>query len=250
MAPFIPALGRLVRLAAASLPALLLPPYFPRQIVLAIRAVAGPQSVGPVVVMMAAIGSIAALQGVGVLRLFGAEDLLAGMIAQSTIRDLAPTMTALMIAGQVGTAIAGEIGAMKVGEEIDALRVIAVDPVRYLVAPRLIAMALVTPLLTGIGAASALAAAYVTAVVLHGAGGGAFLASLATQISPGPILEACAKGAVFGLIIALLACFHGLEAQGGAEGVGKAANNAIVQSILLVAAAETVLTSLLLRAGL
>ncbi len=213
----------------------------------ALRLAGSPQALLPVVVMMATIGGIAALQGVTILRLFGADRLLSGMIAQVTIRDLAPTMSALMLAAQVGTAFAGEIGAMQVTEESDALRAIGVDPVRFLVIPRVVALTLVAPVAAGLGAVAALSAGYVRAVMVHGASGGPFVAGLAAQISLDAVGEALWKSAVFGFLCASLACFHGLRARGGAEGVGRAVNAAIVQSILVVAAAEATLTTMLLR---
>ena len=183
------------------------------------------------------------------LRMFGVERLLSSMLAQVTIRDLAPTMTALMLASQVGTAIAGEIGAMHVSDEADALRTMSVDPVRFLVVPRLVALTLVTPVFSGVGAVCALAAGYVGATQVYGASAGPFIEGLVAQISPGAVFEAICKAAVFGFLCGLLACYHGMKATGGPEGVGRAVNRSIVQCIIVVAGAEALVTAALLRAA-
>ncbi|MBM3266639.1 MAG: ABC transporter permease [Candidatus Sericytochromatia bacterium] len=218
-----------------------------RETLRALRLAGSPQALLPVVVMMATIGGIAALQGVWVLQMFGADRLLSGMLAQVTVRDMAPTMSALMLAAQIGTAFAGELGAMQVTEEEAALRAMGVDPVRFLVVPRVVALTVVAPIAAGLGAVAALGSGYLGAVFVHGASAGPFLAGLAAQISPAAVAEAIWKAGIFGFLCGLLSCFHGMRARGGAEGVGRAVNAAIVQSIVVVAAAEAALTTVLLR---
>jgi phospholipid/cholesterol/gamma-HCH transport system permease protein len=218
-----------------------------REFIRALRSAGGPQAVFPVVVMMGAIGGIAALQGVTIMRMFGVERLLAGMLTEVTLRDLAPTMTALMLAAQVGTAMAGEIGAMRVTDESDALRVMGVDPWNFLAVPRIAALTLMTPIVAGLGGVAALAAGYAGAVYAHGASAGPFIASLADQVSAEGVLEGAWKATVFGFLCAFVACKHGMAARGGSEGVGRAVNAAIVQSIILIGCAEAILTALLMR---
>ncbi|MBI6545403.1 MAG: ABC transporter permease [Cyanobacteria bacterium NC_groundwater_1444_Ag_S-0.65um_54_12] len=242
------ALGRWCLLLLQTLIAVVSPPYFPRQIWRSMRIV-GIETVAPVVTVMAFMGMIAALQGLVVLRLFGAERLLAGMITQAIIRDLAPAMTALMLAAQVGTAIAGEIGAMRTSEELAALRVLATNPVRYLVVPWFLALALLAPLLTGMGATAALGGSFVVAVSLHGAAMGPFVAELVAQITGATLWEASSKALVFGAVISLIACHHGLEARTDAQGVGRAANATIVQGVIVIAAVNAMMAVVLLKAG-
>lgn len=248
-APFLKSLaslGRLGRLMAVATAGALTRPYFPGEIARAIREIGAPSAMLPVVLMLATMGAVAALQGVDVLRMFGADRLLSSMLVQVTIRDLAPTMTALMLAAQAGTAISGELGSMHVGDEAAALRAMSVDPVRFLVVPRLIALTVVTPIFAGVGAVSAIAAGFVAAVYFHGASAGPFIEGVVQQLSLGGILESWIKAAVFGFLVGLIACYHGMEASGGSEGVGRAVNHTVVQSIIMVAGAEALLTAMLL----
>lgn len=237
---------RLVCLAWAATAGVFRPPFFPGEIARSIRAIGGPDAMLPVVLMLATMGAVAALQGVDVLRMFGADRLLSGMLVEVTIRDLAPTMAALMLAAQAGTAISGELGAMHVGDEAAALRAMSVDPVRFLVVPRLVALTVVTPVFSGVGAIGAIASGFVAAVFFHGASAGPFIEGIVQQLSLGGILESWGKAAVFGFLVGLIACFHGMEATGGSEGVGRAVNRTVVQSIIVVAGAEALLTALIL----
>ncbi len=237
--------GRLARLAVRAAVALPTPSFSLREAARAARAV-GPEALGPIVAIMAAIGSIAAIQGIDVLKHFGAEHLLLVMLPETIVRDFAPAMTALMLAAQVGTGFAGELGAMRVGEEVDELEVLGLDPVAYLVAPRILALMVLTPLMTLIGAAAAIAGAFGFAVFAYGLAPGNIFSSLARDITPASLTEATLKAVVFGMLVGLLACQNGLAVREGAEGVGNAANRTVVQAILAIAGVNAILTALLL----
>lgn len=237
--------GRLTRLARRSVLALGEPGFSWSEAAGAARAV-GPGALGPIAILMAAVGAIAAIQGLSVLARFGAERLLPSLLAQAIVRDFSPAMTALMLASQVGTSFAGELGAMRVAEEVDGLEAIGVDPVAYLVAPRVLALVVLTPLTTALGAVAAIAGAYGVAVLGFGLAGGGFVSELLSQITSGSLLEALLKAAVFGGLVGLLACSNGLAASGGAEGVGRAANRTVVQAILAIAGLNAAITALLL----
>ncbi|MBI3998087.1 MAG: ABC transporter permease [Armatimonadetes bacterium] len=164
---------------------------------------------------------------------FGAQVFIGGLVTLSMAREAGPVFTAITVAGRVGAGMAAEIGAMAVTEQIDALRVLATDPVRYLVLPRLLAAALALPLLTmfanlvgGIGG-FAIATAY-------GVTEGTFMASVQRFLVPYDLIAGLVKAFFFGVIIAAVGCYRGLHAEGGADGVGRGATGAVVTSLVLI----------------
>ena len=155
---------------------------------------------------------------------FGAADSVGGIVAIAMARELAPILAGVVVAGRIGAAIAAEIGTMKVTEQIDALRVMATSPTQYLVAPRFLAIVLMMPIL-------------VIYANLVGDIGGGFVAMNYAGIGSHMFIESIRgfiKGSVFGAIIAVIGCHKGLNAQQGAEGVGKATTASVVLSIILI----------------
>lgn len=178
-------------------------------------------------------GMVLAFQTSRQLADFGAQGFVGGLVGLSLAREAAPVFTAITAAGRIGAGMAAEIGTMAVTEQIDALRVLATDPVRYLVVPRLIASALALPALTMFANVVGSIGGYVVAT---GAGitGGAYLASVKRFVWPYDIVAGLVKAVLFGAIIAAVGCFRGLHASGGADGVGRATTGAVVAAIVLI----------------
>jgi phospholipid/cholesterol/gamma-HCH transport system permease protein len=148
-----------------------------------------------------------------------------------------------MVAGRVAAAIAAEIGTMKVTEQIDALTTLATNPIKYLVVPRLIAAVLSLPILTAIGDSVGVFGGYLVATQNLGFTGSIYLKNTVDFATRADITSGLIKAAVFGFIIALMGCYHGFTASGGARGVGRAATNAVVSAAILIFAADYLLTT-------
>jgi phospholipid/cholesterol/gamma-HCH transport system permease protein len=188
----------------------------------------------PVVTLIAFLmGVVLAYQSAVPMRQFGAELFVANLIGLSLLRELAPLMTAIVLAGRTGAAFAAEIGTMKVNEEIDALTTMALDPVRFLVVPRLLATLFVAPLLT------------VYAGIVGLVGGGlvmltfdiplvTYFNQIISVVSIGDFIGGLFKSAVFAFLVATVGCLRGLETQGGPRAVGQAATRAVVSAIVLI----------------
>jgi len=160
-------------------------------------------------------------------------------------RELGPVIAGLMIAGRVAAAIAAEIGTMKVTEQIDALTTLATNPLKYLVAPRIVAAVISMPILTAIGDSIGVLGGYVVSVYSLDFNGSAYLKNTWDFAHSDDITSGLIKAAVFGFIVALLGCYNGFNSKGGAQGVGNATTNAVVSSSILILAADYVLTALL-----
>lgn len=239
-------IGQLGQFCGEIVDGLLRRPYYRAEVILNSRRVAF-QCIVPVAAILFPTGMITALMGLKIMALFGTERMLSSLLAQGIVKELAPALAGIMIASQAGSAIAGEIGTMRVKEEIDALGVMAINPVKYLVIPRLVALAFVCPLISVIATASGMLGGFTVAVLLKGQNYGVFLANLLAFVTLADIYAGLLKAAVFGLAVGLIACFYGYNVTGGAVGVGKAANNTVVHSIVAVAVLNYAMTTLLLR---
>lgn len=206
---------------------------------------AGNASLPLVALIAALVGMILALQSAYQLRELGAQNLVADLVAVSVTRELGPLMTAILVAGRVGSAISAELGTMKVSEEIDALTVMGIDPTSYLVVPRLIGLLVAVPCLTLFAdAVGILSGCAIGVFVLDQSPIGYLddsIAILELQDLWGGVLKALA----FGGIIGLVGCQQGLGTAGGAEGVGRSTTTAVVRSIVLIIVADLVVTTLL-----
>ncbi|MFK7930517.1 MAG: MlaE family ABC transporter permease [Myxococcota bacterium] len=173
-------------------------------------------------------GAVFTLQSYRAFALFGAEGYVGGTVGISLAKELGPTLTGLLVAGRAGSAMAAEIGAMRVSEQIDALDAMAVDPINYLVKPRLLASAIVTPLLTGVFDIVGVIGSWVVATYVLGMDWPMFSVRLKEWVDWEDIGGGLIKGFVFGIIIAIVACYKGYYTTGGAEGVGKATTTSVV----------------------
>jgi phospholipid/cholesterol/gamma-HCH transport system permease protein len=166
-------------------------------------------------------GAVLAVQGEYTLAKFGATAFTGSAVALSLIRELGPVLTALMVIGRAGSAITAEIGIMRITEQIDALRSMAVDPIRYLVAPRFVAGVIAMPLLTGICITVGIFGGYVVAVGLLGISSGTFMGEIYSAVEMIDIYSGFIKALVFGFIFGWVACYKGYTCGFGAIGVTK-----------------------------
>ncbi len=190
-------------------------------------------------------GMVLALQGYYGFRKFGGESLLGATVALSLVRELGPVLTGLMVTARAGSAIAAEIGTMRVTEQIDALTVMAVNPIHYLVVPRFWAGVIMVPLLTILADAIGIAGGYFVGVILLHIDSGIYVAKMKELVELYDIMNGLYKAFVFGGLLTLIGCYKGYHARGGAEGVGRATTEAVVISSISILAGDYILTSLL-----
>lgn len=192
-------------------------------------------------------GLVFALQSSFAFAKFNAESLVGATVVISLCRELAPVLTALMVTGRAGSAIATELGTMKVTEQIDALSTMAVSPVQYLVVPRVLAMTLTMPLLTMLFNFVGFIGAYIVSVFQTGINQGTFMGRIHQIVELSDLAGGLFKSAVFGFAIAVIACYRGIHASGGSRGVGLAATGTVVTGSVTILILDYMLTSLLLE---
>lgn len=176
---------------------------------------------------------------------FNAESLVASIVALGITRELGPVLAGLMVSGRVGASIAAELGTMRVTEQIDALTTLSTNPMKYLVAPRLIAAVVSLPILVAIGDTIGIMGGYIVGTRTLDFNTYAYLKNTSEFLEVSDVVSGLIKAAVFGFIISLMGCYHGFHSKGGAQGVGRATTNAVVASAILILAANFLLTSLL-----
>lgn len=199
----------------------------------------------PVIATVGPLGMVMALQGLRIFDLFGAQRLLSSLVSVAVFRELSPVMASALVAAQGGSAFAAELGAMRIKEELDATEVMAIDPLRVHVVPRVLAAAIATPMLELAGSLGGIAGGFLVACVLGDEPAGVYWANLWALTGPIDIAGGVLKSAVFGTLIGLVATFYGFHATGGAAGVGKAVNDTVVVAITAFIIANYFLTSAL-----
>jgi phospholipid/cholesterol/gamma-HCH transport system permease protein len=197
----------------------------------------------PVIAVTLPLGMVITLQGLEIFGLFGAERLLSSLVSVAVLRELSPVLASVMVAAQGGSSCAAELGAMRIKEELDATEVMAVDGIKYHVVPRVMALTLTCPLLNVAGSVAGLAGGWFTAVLVKGEPSGIFMEQLWKLTTPMDIWGGTLKTTIFGLVIGLVAAFHGYRASGGAAGVGLAVNDTVVHSVLIFITLNYFLTS-------
>lgn len=189
----------------------------------------------PVVIVTGAFtGAVLAAQSLFQFALFKVESLGGALVSVAMLRELGPTITGLMLAGRVGSSMAAEIGTMKVTEQVDALRSMAVHPIDFLVAPRLLAMVVSMPLLIAESAAFGILASYIVGVHTFDVPAAYWNANVLRYTDLSDIAIAMIKGTAFGILIVLISCHQGLGARNGAVGVGRGTTRAMVYSSLAI----------------
>jgi len=203
----------------------------------------GVNSVFVIILTGAFTGMVLALQSYYGFRKFGSEGLVGATVALSMTRELGPVLTSLMVTGRAGSAMAAELGTMRVTEQIDALTVMALNPIKYLVTPRIIAAFLMLPLLTVIADFVGIIGGYLVGVKLLGINEGAYIDKTIKFVELNDIYNGLVKAAVFGIILSIVSCYKGFYTKGGAEGVGKATTEAVVVSSVTILVTDYILTS-------
>lgn len=234
--------GSVARFTGHAISLAVRPPIYPGETVRLTKDLVI-QCLMPVITVMVPIGMIIALQGVSILRLFGAPGLLGGVLALSVFRELAPGLAGIMVAAQAGSSIAAELGSMRTGEEIDAIEASGVHPVQFLIVPRMVALTCTGLLIHSIACLAGIAGGYVVSVGIKGLNQGVFVANLFTHVSAFDVWSGIVKAAVFGFSIAVISCYKGFHVRGGAAEVGRAANEAVVYSIILFLGMNYLLSS-------
>jgi len=204
----------------------------------------GVESIGVVTLTALFTGMVFALQTVEQLRIFGGEAYVGGMVLILFAREMGPVLTAIMLAGRVGASMAAELGTMRVTEQIDALETLASDPYRYLVAPRLVAMAVMTPILTALAMGVAQVGSFFVCIVLADVDPGVYIAELSAFTYPWDVISGLIKAFAFGQVITVISCYYGFITFGGAEGVGRSTTNAVVVSAVNILIVDVILTTL------
>lgn len=179
-------------------------------------------------------GMVFAAQSARAFEMFDAQSLVGPTVALVLTRELAPVFSSLMVTMRAGSAMCTELGTMRVTEQVDALETMAVNPVQYLLVPRVLAGLFMVPLLTILFDTVGILGAYVVSVLGMGVSAGTFITRTQSWLDPADVLEGLIKGAVFGLSVVLICCFKGYNATGGAKGVGAATTQAMVSSALSI----------------
>ncbi len=206
----------------------------------------GVNSIPVVVLTGLAISMVFAVQLAFGFKQFQAQGLASSVEGLAVVRELAPVMTGLMMSGRIGSAMAAELGTMRVTEQIDALECLATDPIHYLFVPRLLAALVMLPLLTGIAIYVGYWGGYLILVKVEGQSAYTYAYEFYKLIGTRDLGIALIKATVFGLIIALVGCWRGYRTRGGAEGVGNAPTSSVVTSSLWILISDFFLTKLML----
>ncbi len=237
------AAGRLALFGLEGLSHLVRPPFYGRMFLRALAEI-GFFSL-PVVALTALFtGMVLALQSSTGLARFSAESAVANLVVLSVTRELGPVLAGLMVAGRVGAAMAAEIGTMRVTDQVDALSTLSTNPMKYLVAPRLLAGVVALPLLVAVADVLGVFGGFIIATVKLGFNPPTYLANTLAFVQTGDVVSGLVKAAVFGLLITLMGCYHGYNSRGGAQGVGAATTSAVVGASVLILAFDYVLTEL------
>lgn len=209
----------------------------------------GLRATGVVILVNCCIGLILALQMAPPLQDFGQVETVANIIAVAVFRELGPLISAIVLTGIGGAAIAAELGTMVVGEEIEALQVHALNPIRFLVMPRVIAAVICLIALCVIGQLVAVASGWCIGVWVLEIPSTIYIDNTIDQLKLSDFITGLTKAAIFGLLVALIACHNGLSVTGGASGVGRATTNTVVHSIVSIIFADLLFTSIFYRLG-
>jgi phospholipid/cholesterol/gamma-HCH transport system permease protein len=205
----------------------------------------GVSSLGVNAVAAVFLGGVLGYQLYVSFKLFGAEALLGGSVGVGLFRELAPVMAAIVVTGRAGAAMAAEIASMRISEQIDALEVMAIDPIEYLVAPRVVAGLLMMPLLAVFFAVIGSIASAGVACGIMGLDWTIFWNQYTRVVDSIDLVHCVTKGCTFGLILTWIGCFFGYHAYGGARAVGFATRGTVVATILAILLADYILTSFL-----
>ncbi|MGM0381397.1 MAG: MlaE family ABC transporter permease [bacterium] len=230
-------LGKIMKIAVA-------PPVKLRRIIDRIHSI-GSTSIGLIFLISSFTGAVLGLQIHYQLIQFGAAARTGTVVSLSLIRELGPVVCALMVAGRAGTAIASELGVMRISEQFDALTIMGLNPFRYFIVPIFVAMILSVFLLTGIFNLVGILGGYVVTGGLLNLSSGAYFGGIEDFVTMWDIINGLVKALVFGGIISWVSCYKGYYCKHGAEGVGQASTETMVHSSILILVADYIMTSLM-----
>lgn len=238
-------MGRMLLFLLASFGWLFRPPFRPFQILKQLHFI-GYKSTFVVLLTAAFTGMVLGLQGYYTLRKFGSEAVLGSVVALSLIRELGPVLASLMVTARAGSAMTAEIGVMRITEQIDALDTMAINPLQYLIAPKLVAGLIGVPLLVAIADTVGIYGGYLVGVELLGVNAGSYWNSIDSAVEWKDVYGGFWKSVSFGLIVSWVCCYKGYYTGMSAEGLGKATTEAVVLSSVLILIWDYFLTSVLL----
>ena len=238
-------LGGLVVFTLISFRQILNTPVYLRETVLQMHSI-GVRSMPLVCLAALSTGAVLGMQTIDILGKFGAVQYVAAVVGLSVVKELSPVITALLVAGRSGSGISAELGSMVVTRQVDALKVLAVNPVKFLASTRIAACVIVVPLLTAIADLLGIFGGLMVAVFQRGIPYRTYVHKTLEFITLSDILPGLFKGAVFGLIIGTVACYEGLRVKGGTEGVGRSTTAAVVLASLLIFISDVYLTKILI----
>ena len=237
-------LGRFGVFLAEAIVGLVVPPFRARQTLQRISFI-GVRSMSVILLTGAFTGMVLGLQGVLMLRRVGSEAFVGPAVAVSIVRELGPVLAALMVTGRAGSALAAEIGVMRITEQIDALTVMALNPVRYLVVPTLVAGVIAMPILAWVFDVVGIFGGYLVAVKLFGLSGGTYFGQIQVFLTTTDLWVGFWKSLAFGLVVTWVACYKGFYVGHGAEGVGRATTEAVVLASVMILVLDYFLGSVL-----
>ncbi len=236
--------GAVALFAAEAISHLLRPPFYGRLFAKAFVEIAWFSL--PVVALTAVFtGMVLALQSYTGFARFNAEGAVANVVVLSITRELGPVLAGLMVAGRIGAAFAAEIGTMRVTDQIDALTTLSTNPMKYLVAPRLLAGVIAMPLLVVVADILGVMGGWLIGTQQLGFSSGAYLKATFDFLETWDVVSGLIKAAAFGFIVTLMGCWCGYQSGGGAQGVGRATTSAVVSSSILILASDYVLTAMM-----
>ncbi len=240
---FLAAVGRFSMFMASAVSHCTRPPFYPRSMGRQMIEI-GYYSLPVVGLTGIFAGMVLALQSYTGFARFSAEGAIANVVVLSITRELGPVLAGLMVAGRIGASMAAETGTMRVTEQIDALTTLSTNPMKFLVAPRLIAGITMMPLLVLVADIIGVFGGYIVAVYKLGFNPAIYLQNTWNFLELHDVLSGLVKASVFGFIVTLMGCYHGYHSRGGAQGVGAATTNAVVSSAILILCFDYILTEM------
>lgn len=207
----------------------------------------GNRSIGVIFMAAAMVGAAFALQFGEIFKTFGAESFVGVAAGIALSKELAPLMGSFIVTGRAGSAMAAEIATMRVNEQIDAMKVMSVNPHSYLIAPRILGSVIMLPLLTGMFILIGTISTFLISVAMYNVDVGVFVDKMQWIVRPSHVMEGLQKSAIFGLILSSIGCYKGFYASGGAKGVGKAVTEAVVFSLVSILVVDFFVSYVILK---
>jgi len=241
---FVEEAGKIMILFVQTLGWIFRPPLDMREILRQMEKV-GVQSVPVVMITAGFTGMVLALQSFTGFKRFGAETMVGTVVALSMTRELGPVLTGLMVSGRVGSAMAAELGTMRVTEQIDALYTLATNPIQYLIVPRFLAAAIMLPILVIFADVIGILGGYLVSVQILGTNSTLYFRRTWDFLELNDFYSGLIKAIFFGMILATVSCYQGFSTEGGAEGVGRATTKAVVLSSLMILISNYFITAVL-----